>query len=520
MSSKVPLEELEAAQKQVENLTSELEELSKNDALNYAESSVLRERLDALTRMMGVQSMWRSTWGTFEREQGPSLRQIHERSAQVREYYALSPWMKRGLKLRSASVWSAGMSYMNMPEKPSGSGRMNSGLAAFLNPVNQANVFGDEAHNQRELALGTDGAVFYLFDNATKVGRQIPVSEITDYATDPDYNNEVIAFKRTWTRYPLDGQPPVEQNKWYYCDTYKGPKADSFSTDGVEVSADTSKTIIAGFVNKLPGWTFGWPDGGIAVEWINLYREYMHAGHEMALAKARIAYKVKQESAAGAKNAAVVMANGDGYGQAATMGSGADITALSSAGTGFAFDTGRALIAVVAASLEVSVVALTADPGAAGSSYGSASTLDNPTQDAMAQRRRWQVDFENRILDFIGLEDTVPQFKPLTSATDKYADMQALALLFQSGHITPELYFRLAADVFGVPNAPTKDNGFVAVAKTTDTNTKGSMADGTASGGNGSTQALASATRGKDVTAGGENSGTKNSTRRDVVSKK
>lgn len=88
---------------------------------------------------------------------------------------------------------------------------------------------------------------------------------------------------------------------------------------------------------------------------------------------------------------------------------------------------------MVAAALEVSVVALMSDPGTSGA-YGVAQTLDIPTTKAMQARQRlWEL-YLDRIMRFFGQKETMVKW-PKMETESSYRMVQSLALAYEAGAI-------------------------------------------------------------------------------------
>ena len=120
------------------------------------------------------------------------------------------------------------------------------------------------------------------------------------------------------------------------------------------------------------------------------------------------------------------------------MVDGMDVAALATAGRGYDFDSLRPVLAIVATSLDISVVALSSDPGAAGSSYGAGQLLDMPTMLAMEARRLIHAEFEEEILRWLGAEDAKAWFSPLRDGAELYRELQAFMLPLLQGLYEPQ----------------------------------------------------------------------------------
>ena len=128
----------------------------------------------------------------------------------------------------------------------------------------------------------------------------------------------------------------------------------------------------------------------------------------------------------------MVGAKVSGAGGIAGIGTGNDLTALATAGKSYDFDALRPVAAMVATSLEVSVIHLLSDPGAAGSSYGSAQNLDLPTKRAVVNRQDLWGAFFERIVEYATGERVQVTF-PTLDDPDPYREMQVVALGWNTG---------------------------------------------------------------------------------------
>jgi len=390
---------------------------------------VLQERLAELDRVMGD-----DTWLPLLSygQEGPSIDQLVKRSNQIRVAATLNPHVKRGAKLRFSYVWSDQIDYSGVPgmgEQP-GRGQANVGVRVD-DPINQRYVFSALAHEEREMSLYTDGGFFLVGDDRTRQLRPISLNQISGLYTNDDDPSEVWAYRRLWY---TDGgiTPNVE---WIFTDLFKDKQTEGIVYNGVRETVNRNKTMIDGWVNTQPGWTLGFPDAGCIVEWAKIYSEFIKSGKVMTDAMARIWATAKAQSSAGATQIAAKIGGATGYGKVAI---GNELAPLSTAGKAYDFDAGRALIAIVATGIEVSVVHLTSDPGASGSSYASAATLDLPTRLAVEARRRWHEQYEERVLRFLGARNPRAKFPPLIDGAELYRKTQSVVLKWQTGLYTAE----------------------------------------------------------------------------------
>lgn len=407
-------------------------------------------QLDLVGMPGGVDSRWLplgrvADWG----EQGPSLDQVLRRSQEIRDQVNLGSLLKRGSELRSEQTFSDPITFRGLPEPKQG--RPAAGVDARVQeyvdlPVNQKYVFSPEARIRREVALFTNGNVFYLFNKNTKVGVPVPIWEISDILRNPDDPAEVWAYRRKWLSY-ANPKNPVEQVRWYYTDLFADKRGDARVVDygGTEEPIGTDYVIFDMKVNQQIGHAWGWPDGGAAVEWAAAYVNYIKNGMLASEAMTRYLFKVSTPTKTGGEKAAATVSGSRGAGQTFVGSGGADISALSTAGRGFDFASGRALAAMVATSIGVSVVSLTSSPADAGSSYGAGQLLDLPTRLSTEVRRQLHCEFEKRILRWMGAPDANVVFDgTLVDANSIKNELQALVLanntgLFEPGEVRPKV---------------------------------------------------------------------------------
>lgn len=207
------------------------------------------------------------------------------------------------------------------------------------------------------------------------------------------------------------------------------------SPGGKDVKVNKDKVLFDQTFNSQVGWPLGVPDALAAIVWARIYSELMNHGKVMTESLAKFAFKVVQNSKKGADQVGVKTQRG-GSGQTAVVGSGNDLQAVSSAGKSYDFNGIRAVAAQVATALEVSIVHLLSDPGAAGSSYGSASNLDLPTKRAMVSRQNIWLSYLKRVFKWATDEDLNITFPPLDD--DPYRALQGLALIWNTGLVAAD----------------------------------------------------------------------------------
>lgn len=388
---------------------------------------VVQETLRGMSGMLNNIG-WSEIYGTNPMDGGPDLSQLQTASWELRALTAQNAHLKRGNLLRTNYVWEGGIHYENIPGSRQGRGANVQGR--IDDPQNQREFFGPSARKKRSKALYTDGHALYLGDDSTRKLKAIDFQRVTGILTDPDDATEVWAFRIKTTSLSIDSTRG-DRNEWIFLDEY----ADLATRRAVlPKSSDPiakGKRLFVRYSNPTIGWTWGTPDALAAMAWVRQYREFLLSGKKMSDAMAMLWAQVKSPSKQGAENASVQFGGRQGAGGVAS--GGPEIAPLSTAGKGYEFDTGRALLAAAATSLEVSVVALASDPGAAGSSYGSAQTLDLPGRMAISAIREDEAEFDERVLRWLGAEDPKAWFDTLLDGEQMYRMLQAEGLFWGFG---------------------------------------------------------------------------------------
>ena len=389
-------------------------------------------------------------------DDGPSLDQLKSVSTQIRNLVALNPHMKQGLNLRRNFIWSGGIHYANIPA--GGRGRGVNVQALIDSPQNWAAFFGREARAMREAACFSDSRVWFLGDDATKMLRPVPLANITADYRNPDDSSEVWAYRHSWNHFQQGSMLPDMRHEWVFVNRFLDRRTKSIIFDGKPEPVNQSVRMFSKGVNGMFGWTYGVPDALPAVPWLKLYKDFLVEGVIMTKALAQYAYKLTAKSSTGANSASATIASNTGVGGTAAMTDGMDLTALTSAGRGYDFNSGRALIAAVSAALEVSVVAETASPENAGGSYAAASALDLPSRMAMQARRDWHVDFDREVLEWLGAPSAVVWFDALEDGAETYRKMQALVIKWGTGlYSADEMKVELESVSGRTPTSPPPD---------------------------------------------------------------
>lgn len=397
----------------------------------------MEERLQGLDSMMRDELGWTSILGGSN-DDGPSLDQLKKRSKQIRNGMSLNPHLHNGSELLANRVWADMPRYSGVPGlngEPVRTGVPDIGKYV-KDPVNQNYVFGAGARKERSRAQFSDGVYLLLGDNRTRRMHPIPLWELTGTYVNPENSSEVWAYRRSWDRWDSAQAKSVPEVRWYFTDLFYDKIVDTITYNGTVEQVDRGKTVIDGHVNRQVGWALGFPIAGTVVEWARKYSEFIRAGLNMSDAMARLWAQYTPATATAGANAGVKVAGQEGFGNTA-VASGS-WTTLATAGKSYDFGAGTQVLAIVAAGLGVSVIALSANPGDAGGSYGAAQVLSLPERLATISQRGWEAEFDMRVLRWMGARDPLVTFPPLVDGAEAYRLKQGAQLSWNSGLYEPE----------------------------------------------------------------------------------
>ena len=266
---------------------------------------------------------------------------------------------------------------------------------------------------------------------------------------------------------PPKAEPPAEQpgtvGPWtidisrnnnagngFSVDTFKQFRRPKVTFDGLKQDVDTKSLAFDMHANRPEGWLFGAPDALAAWIWANIARDLYMDGVKMSQARSTFAFKAVTATKAASDNMSSQLAQRNSPGSTFIAGVN-DLVPMSQSGSGYDFSSVRDVIAVIASALEVSNIHLTSNPGDAGSSYGSAQSLDLPTRLAMQERRDAHAELDMRILHAMGAKTAVAYFKPFIDSADLYREMQTLALQWAAGSLSQDEYKQRSELLWGNP---------------------------------------------------------------------
>lgn len=408
------------------------------------------EHLDRLEGM--ISRNWIPLFGNvWDQLEGPSLDQLKEASKRNRELMALNVHIANGLNVINSYVWDGGIHYAGVPGKRQGRG--TNVQALIDNPANRENYFSSTARKERQAAFYCDGMALYAGDNSDFSIAAIPIGEITDDMRNPNKSDEIWAWRRTWTEYkPGEDKAGESRSEWIYSNTFydrrKNRKTVSYKGKSEPVA---DKRMFVKRVGRVPGWAYGVAEVQAAAPWAEEYRKAVAAGIDMTESMSKIFAQVKHNTQAGATAAAATIGAARANGGMAHIGANQDISVLSSAGAAYDFAKLFPILANFAAGIGVSAIALSANPGNAGGSYGAAKSLDRPEQLSTQARREINVDLDREVLIWMGVPeaDLDVWFDPIVDEAELYRAEQRVELRLGTGLYEGEDIKRMHAELDG-----------------------------------------------------------------------
>lgn len=360
---------------------------------------------------------------------------IKEHSIRSRRLATYNTIVKRGINIRNAYMWT------DVPEPRKIPKRAAERLDAVL--------LGREARVRDEAAFNTDGMVIYRVSPGGNVA-PVPITRVRGIARAEDALEEADIHALLITPVPLEdpSRATVPDPEWVILDGK--PRVDVVDQGGYK----TNKTdvLVCACVNRLAGEQWGKPDLMGAVYWAQAYKEYLEAGHVLAKALARVAFKVKSTTTAQQQAVIDKMSTLQGTGATASLGADQDLLAVSKAGAGIEFSAGTPLAAMVAAALDVPLSVLLTD-GSAGGRQGAETALEEPTFKALELRRQVHKDLVKRVLRAAGFKTEVDLAPLSNDLIQRWGQVVTLGL--QNGILhrveARELFLRRFAPVNAKP---------------------------------------------------------------------
>jgi hypothetical protein len=370
----------------------------------------------------------------LDKEDGFTLESLQEISQYAELQSTGNPLLKRGFTLRRDNVFGKGVSFESAPAPKAMSDRIKGILSK---PSNEAVLNSKDAFSRLERSAFICGNVFMAYRKSTEQFFPIPFGEISNYASNPDLEQDVWYYQRTYNK-PKANSTELENDstiewypvleRWEMSRTNKrAPLASRI--DNKPVVDDV--VIVDMKVNTVMGRVWGVPDVLPALPYAWAHAEYIRDASKLLKALSTIAWKVVGRTKANVVNASAQMSKAKGAANTATMTEGSDLVAMPKSGQVDMTD-GQTIASYVASALEVSTVAILSDPSiAAGGAY-AASSLDGPSANAARNRQGLWADFYKRVYRAAGAKDVIVNF-PKLQEEPLYRQAQLLEIGYAYG---------------------------------------------------------------------------------------
>lgn len=383
----------------------------------------LQHQVETLSESMAQLSLaredvgWERILQDGQRELGPEARR---RNAELCRVFAIAnPLIKRALELRAAYVFGQGVGTTATGET------VNELVQAWLDDPEVREVFaGSQAQARNELALGTDGNVFFALFTNPLTGRVkprvLPFEEIQEQITDPEDSLSIRYYKRVWNRRDASGN---EHEVTTYHPRYDyRPLIRSKRYGDHDIIWDAPIYHVK--VNALTGWQYGIGDAYSALPWARGYKEFLEAWAIMMNALSKIVWQRvgkggKRTAAQGRRELEKVAGMMPGGSVNATDDT--KLEAIPKTGATIDSNSAKPLAAMVATALGIPVTMLLADPGQTGA-RAVAETLDKPTELTMLTRQDVWRETRRQILGYIIDQAIIAPRGPLRGTTVRDGD--------------------------------------------------------------------------------------------------
>lgn len=304
------------------------------------------------------------------------------------------PLVRRGINLRTSYVHGQGGPQLSVELE--GEQDVNTVVQAWwTSRENQTALTGPEARARLERSLSTDGNVFIACFTNPQTGdvtnRTIPLEQITEIISNPDDRVQVWFYQRTYTRKPEPFSTVEETVTVLHPALSHAPSVKPHTIAGMPVLWDQPVRHVK--VNDLDGWHYGIGDTFSIAPYARGYRDFLNDWLKLMKSLSQFAWRGTAEGkrAQRARQALSraqqgVPGNDHSVGAAYVSQPGENLEAIPKSGATIDADSGRPILAMIAAGLDVPVTMLSTDPGITGA-RSTAETLDKPMMLAMRARQ-------------------------------------------------------------------------------------------------------------------------------------
>ena len=335
-------------------------------------------------------------WSTIGTDEEEFSREALIQSARDGRALAVAhPLVRRGLSLRTSYVHGQGGPQLSVDDLDGQQDAAQVVQDWWTSRETQAALTGPEARARLERALATDGNVFIMATAHPKTGtvtcRTVPFEQIAEIITDPDDRMARRFYRRTFTRRADLFSTTEETITVLHPDLSWAPSVRPRRINGLEVRWDQPIRHVK--VNDVDGWLYGIGDTYSVAAWARAYRDFLGDWTKLTKSLSQFAWRATADGkrAARARQALARIpttppGNPGGAGASMVLGTGESLEAIPKTGATIDANSGRPLLAMIAAGLDVPVTMLSADPGVTGA-RATAETLDEPMFLAMRARQ-------------------------------------------------------------------------------------------------------------------------------------
>lgn len=475
--------------KNVEKLAESFEREILEEVGNSEQLEFLRENYRAVTRsILAFESGFDGWQNGIESEKGFNLDEVKRLAVYAEKQAKTNALIGRGLRLKNNHVFGRGYDFEFPEERRTATGKIPPRFQAIIDdPDNQEVLFSPTAMKKNNRILFTAGNLFVIYNKQTRKFSRVSIDRGIDNFISYDDDPERIKYYLRSYEVQDDLNPTTSAKtrvlEWIPTSSYAATPGVRLPASIGEYPVNRNLVIIDLKVNNDAGEAWGVPDCLSALPWAWAASEFAKDSTKLLKALATLAYQVKAKTQAAQSSAGAKLATNRVAGVAIT-GPDTEINQIPRANAVDMY-TGRPLQANVAAALDVSVTALTADTGKGGSSAAE-STLSLPETLAAISRQEDFNQFFRKVFAVIGLPGAQINYKKI-SVDPIHRQAQSAALLFTTGAINQEEYRSIALelmDIVGNPMQLPEANEFTGAKKYEDVNSSVNSSDNSNDGSN------------------------------------
>ena len=408
--------------------------LGRESAEMQAERANLEYRYEKLQESLGSLELALEDRG-WEKlaldSQGQFSREGLRKAAELcRIMFIANPLIKRGLNVRAAYVHGQDVGITARADGTGGTQDVNTVVQQFLDDdSNRDNLTGSKARIRLENALGTDGNVFITLFTDPMTGkvqaRTLPFDEIVDKISKPGDRGTTHYYLRQWR------EGDTEKTE-LYPDVQHRPqirgRAVKIDNDMVPVNWDSPVYHLHD--NGLDGWKFGIGDAYASLPWARAYKEFLEDWALLIKALSRIAFiasKDKKTPASQQARNSMAGLRDAPAGSTVEMNGNQKLEAMPKSGATIDSESGRPLLAILAAGLGLPVTTLAADPGQTGA-RAVAETLNQPTRLEFELRQKLWSEMYRAVLGYVIDQAVIAPRGPLKGTAGRDGDRVIVTL--------------------------------------------------------------------------------------------